>query len=532
MGAFPRPIFGEVTRTRDGSDDGLERIIPRGHLLEFPCLYFCNQIRPRGLDPFTMNLLLRNNVTPSPYSWWAILLGLLGLTLGAFAAPETAPRFNILFLVADDMGLQLGCYGDALARTPEMDRLATQSTRFETAYVSQSSCSSSRSTMLTGLFPHQNGQLGLANRGYTMRPGIRTLPTMLHTAGYRTGIIGKLHVNPEEDFPFDFADTRIRATREVKRVSEQAAEFWNDDAEDPWFLMVNYFDPHVEFIDQVDGLPEHPYTAGDVAAFPFQGIDTPAQRAHIAGFYNGIARVDAGVGFILRKLEASGQAERTVVFLIGDNGPPFVRAKTAGTAPAFHVPLIVRWPGVTAGAVSPALVSAADLVPTFRALAGLSADGSLPGRSLVPVLKEASFPHRQYLFAEHTAHRVDMYFPQRTVRDQQFKLTLNLMDERSFGIEVDGDPAESILEDPEWAGTRAQTALQFLLNPPTEELYDLSRDPHEFENLSAQPEYQQTLVRLRTALQVWRETTGDPLLDPHLSAAEKTSHLAAGSPAW
>lgn len=464
-----------------------------------------------------------------------VACGLLGFSLLVSAASaESGPdqRLNILFLVSDDLGLQLGCYGDAVAKTPEIDRLAAEGLRFETAYVSQSSCSSSRSTMLTGLFPHQNGQLGLANRGYTMKPGMKTLPAMLNSADYRTGIIGKLHVNPEEDFPFDFADKRIRATREVARVAGQAEGFWNASADQPWFLMINYFDPHVEFIEQVDGLPEHPYTADDVEAFPFQGIDTPEQRAHIAGYYNGVARVDAGIGILMRKLAASGQADRTLVIFMGDNGPPFVRAKTAGTAPAYHVPLIVRWPGVTRGEVSSALVSAADLVPTFRAVAGLEADRSLPGTSLVPVLHQSDFPHRRYLFAEHTAHRADMYFPQRIVRDQQFKLTVNLMNARTFGIAVDGDPAENVLHDPAWAGTPAQQALKLLHDPAPEELYDLSRDPYEFENLASQPVHRETLIRLRTALQVWRETTQDPLVDPQQRAAENAAHIANGSPQW
>ncbi len=443
------------------------------------------------------------------------------------AAADASPPLNILLVVADDLGLQVGCYGDPIARTPEIDRLAAEGMRFETTYVTQSSCSSSRSTILTGLYPHQNGQLGLANRGYTMRAGIRTLPAMLQAAGYRTGILGKLHVNPEDAFPFDYADKDVQATRHVLATAEKADRFWSAEPDRPWFLMVNYFDPHVPFRDQIDGVPEVPFVAANMVPFPFQQIDTPEQLAYITGYYNGAARVDAGLSLLLRKLNASGQDERTLVVFLGDNGPPFVRAKTNVTDAALHVPLIVRWPGFTDGTPSPALVSSADLVPTFRAAAGLPADRSLPGLSLVPVLKRADAPLRSYLFAEHNAHRRDMYFPERVVRDDRFKLIVNLEDKRTFGIEVDADPAAKILTDPEWTDTPAQRALQFLRNPPPEELYDLQNDPQEFTNLIDQPEYHEVIVRLRAALQAWRETTGDPLLDPSLRAAEKRLHTDA-----
>ena len=114
---------------------------------------------------------------------------------------------NILLITADDLGLQLSCYGDPIAETPHIDQLARQSVQYQTAYVSQASCSPSRSTMFTGLYPHGNGHYGLANAnvGFQVHPELydRLLPNMLKEAGYRTGITGKLHVNPEKQFQFD-----------------------------------------------------------------------------------------------------------------------------------------------------------------------------------------------------------------------------------------------------------------------------------------------------------------------------------------
>ena len=114
---------------------------------------------------------------------------------------------NILLITADDHGVQAGCYGDEQARTPNLDRLAVQGVRFQNAYVAQSSCSSSRSSILTGKYPHETGQIGLAHLGYMMKPGQISLPFLLEQSGYRTGIIGKHHVAPFSDVPFQWSRT-------------------------------------------------------------------------------------------------------------------------------------------------------------------------------------------------------------------------------------------------------------------------------------------------------------------------------------
>jgi arylsulfatase A-like enzyme len=127
-------------------------------------------------------------------------------TLLPFLGPaaRSAEPPNVLLITADDLGNQLSCYGDERLKTPRLDALASQGVRFTRAYVTQSSCSSSRASLLTGLYPHQNGQYGLAHLGFSMHPGQENLPALLKAAGYRTGIIGKLHVEPAAEFPFDW----------------------------------------------------------------------------------------------------------------------------------------------------------------------------------------------------------------------------------------------------------------------------------------------------------------------------------------
>jgi N-sulfoglucosamine sulfohydrolase len=145
---------------------------------------------------------------------------------------------NILLITGDDLGLQLGCYGDHTITTPNMDRLATEGVRFEAAYVTQSSCSSSRSSIFTGLYPHQNGQIGLTHgsQGFKMDRAWLTLPVILRKAGYRTGHLGKVHVFPDAAFKWDF---ETKGTRDIQQVRQDFVAFLHS-GKPPFFLKLSF----------------------------------------------------------------------------------------------------------------------------------------------------------------------------------------------------------------------------------------------------------------------------------------------------
>ncbi|MFM7973684.1 MAG: sulfatase-like hydrolase/transferase, partial [Pirellula sp.] len=162
-------------------------------------------------------------------------------------------------------------------RTPHLDRLAAQGVRFERAFVPQAGCSQSRASFLTGLYPHQHGQIGLATWGFRVyRDDIPNLPRSLKEAGYRTGIIGKLHINPESAFPFDFHEIKSGnfARKELPDYSRHASTFIHA-GDQPFFLSVNYPDAHDTWLRQVNGLPAEPQTADQVQAMSYMGIDPP-----------------------------------------------------------------------------------------------------------------------------------------------------------------------------------------------------------------------------------------------------------------
>jgi N-sulfoglucosamine sulfohydrolase len=463
----------------------------------------------------------------------------LALSFGIPAQAAEPP--NILLITTDDQGLQAGCYGDPLARTPNIDRLAADGVRFSQAYVTQASCSPSRSSMLTGLYPHQNGQVGLTNN-FSMQDGIETLPTMLKTAGYRTGLVGKLHVKPESAFPFDFWEMKNPVeTRFVRKVNGAVQRFLDADSKQPFFLMVNFFDPHAPYneeANQCDGLPEKPCGPDEIRPFDYMGVDVPELRRDVAIYYNCVSRADTGIGLVLESLKARGLDRHTLVVFLSDNGPDFTRGKATCYEAGLHVPFIARYPQCgRPGQVRDEPVSSVDIVPTLLEAAGVKIPGTLPGRSLLPLLRGEHPQWRTSLFAEYTAHGIQQYYPRRSVCRGSFKLIENLLPDRPFQTRGVGGVVQTMGEaEPlrdrngrynatsaafydgpgRFFGASAETVRQsFLtfLNPPEFELYDIGKDPCERINLAGNPEYAQVLQQMKADLKQYRETLNDPFND-------------------
>jgi len=448
----------------------------------------------------------------------ALLGGGLGLAFGNVFAKTNDNPPNILFITTDDLGPTLGCYGDAQAKTPHIDRLAEQSVLFVNAYVTQASCSPSRSSMFTGLYPHQNGQIGLSHRGYTMHEGMKSLPMLLKKGGYRTGVLGKVHVAPSTAVPFDYQSNRedLANTRDVTRIAELANQFMASSQDGPFFLMVNYGDPHRPLLPQVKGIPERPYRGEDTDPFPFLGVDTPKVREEVAGYYSCVSRIDTGMGLLLQRLSELGHEQDTVVLFIGDHGPPFTRSKTTCYEAGVRIPFLLRVPGMKhAGKMEASLVSTVDILPTFLEAAGIALPEGLAGQSLWPLLEGGpNISWRETLCCEYTSHHQKGYFPRRSIRDNRYKLILNLLPDRPNPIlAVDGCAAWKAAQNPSFLRPDAQEAMKTYAHPPTVELYDLKEDPEEFHNLAGRDSHESIEKRLLKALQAWREETNDPLLD-------------------
>ena len=441
---------------------------------------------------------------------------LLAPVIGCFAAASERP--NILLIVSEDNGPELGCYGQPYVETPVLDELAASGIRYERAYVARAGCSQSRAALLTGLYPHQNGQIGLATWKFGLYHGATpNLVRSLKGAGYRTGIIGKLHVNPEEAFPFDFkAIPKSNFARKNQDQYAVEAKEFIEASDEPFFLSVNYPDAHRPFLAQVDGVPAKPLTEGDVTPLDYFGLDTPELRRQTADYLNCMSRLDVQVGELLEVLQASGKADDTLIVYMGDHGADMLRGKRTSYEGGVRVPLILSW----AGKIKPEqerseLVSTLDLMPTLLRVARADPVDYLPGRDLVPMFDGSKVEWRTYLFTEYHTHSAHNYYPQRTVRDDRYKLICNLMP----GVVNPGyeftrrkffeEKREVVAAAPE----PVRSAYELMERPPAYELYDLEADPYEFINLAENKEYAEVLARLQGELERWRDETNDPMRD-------------------
>ncbi|WP_344980212.1 sulfatase-like hydrolase/transferase [Compostibacter hankyongensis] len=436
---------------------------------------------------------------------------------------------NILLITSEDNGPDLGCYGDRNLSTPVLDRLAAKGVKFNQAFVTYSVCSPSRSTIFTGLYPHQNGQIGLATHHFRMYPGITTLPVYLKNAGYRTGCIGKLHVNPESDLPFDFRPPRSSglqgqnfARKNLDLYSAYADSFFRK-SDDPFFLMVNYPDAHTPWKRQVDGMPATPIDSDKIKSPPpFTGVNSARLRGLTADYYNSLERMDEMVGRLLARLKASGKEQNTIIIYLADHGSEFSRGKFSLYEAGLRVPLIIYWPGIPPALKErKELVSSIDLVPTILDAAHVNIPATLPGRSLKPLLTRKEDPDwRHFIFAETNCSFPFDYYPRSSVRDQRFKLIHNLLPERENPAvqyythhTITGFEGGSLETEIAAGGKKVREAYKTWQHPPEFELYDLENDPYEFNNLSDNPGYTAVKNKLIQALNNWDKKTCNPFSD-------------------
>ena len=446
---------------------------------------------------------------------------------------------NILLMVAEDHGLQLSCYGDKHISTPNLDALASEGVRFENAYVTQAGCSPSRASIFTGLYPHNNGQIGLATHGLRMyKDDTPNLTTYLKDAGYRTGIIGKIHVNPEFAFVFDFKafPKSNFNNRRVKDFARSAGEFFRA-SDDPFLMWISFPDAHRPFHDRQDGIPQRVMGPDDVETLPMVGVSTRQTLQTTASYYNCMQRLDVAVGMVLKELADSGKADNTLIIYLSDHGPDFPRAKKTIREGGSRVPLIMRRDGhLPKGRTESRLVSSVDILPTILDIAGIQRRGDdFDGTSLLPLLNNESTRLREHLFTEFTLHWPETYYPGRAVRDRRFKLVHNLLPDREnpvYDIYLVRQRPETFAPD-EWKSAQKQVreAYEIFRQPPEFELYDLRDDPWEFNNLAEDARYSEQLTRLKKRLAQWQKETNDPLRHKHILArftAENDATMAGG----
>lgn len=459
----------------------------------------------------------------------------VALALGWHGAGRAAERPNVVMIISDDHGRDdIGAYGAKVVKTPNIDALARDGLRFTNAFATTSSCSPSRATILTGRMNHNTGMYGLEHEEshFSTFDDVQSLPVMLKDAGYRTARIGKFHVAPKSVFAFDevlsegLANQTVSLARSPVEMAQKTQRFIAA-ADKPFFLYFATDDPHRAFPFDIGDKPnsfgnkpggyprieEVSYRPQDVVVPAFLP-DTPAVRAELAQYYQSISRLDQGVGALVEMLKAAGQYDNTIILYLTDNGVAFPGAKTTLYDAGLRAPLIMRLPAAKdRGRVTDAMVSLADITPTLLEMTGAAPPKTpMDGKSFFPVLADPTTKGFDEIFATHSFHEVQMYYPSRMVRTRRFKLIYNIASELTFPF------AEDLLYASSWDRAAKPDAkfgrrsVQALLHRPRFELYDVEADPNEVTNLSDDPAYASVKAELIGKIKGFQTRTRDPWL--------------------
>jgi N-sulfoglucosamine sulfohydrolase len=402
---------------------------------------------------------------------------------------------NILYINSHDTGRLVQPYGYPMA-TPRLQRFAEEGVLFRQAFCAAPTCSPSRAALVTGSYPHDNGMLGLAHRGFSLRDYSQHIVSTLKSAGYSTALAGFQHV--AADAAAIGYDTRLApgaSDGEDEKVSHAAVEFLLGRPREPFFLEVGFMDTHREF-------PEPPDDDVRYVRPPDYFADDERARYDLACFMKSARRLDGNIGIVLDSLEKSGRSGETLVICTTDHGAAFPRMKCNLTDGGIGVMLMMRGPGGFAGGKTiDALVSHVDIFPTLCELIGIEAPGWTRGVSLVPLVSGAAERVRDEVFAEVSYHAA--YEPQRCVRTERWKYI------RRFGERLrvtlpncDDGATKTVWMERGWG---SQRYLE-------EELYNLVFDPTEVNNVAADPPAKTVLEDMRGRLDRWMRETDDPLL--------------------
>lgn len=421
----------------------------------------------------------------------------------AASSPPTVPR-GVIFITADDLGWRdLSAYGLTAIQTPNIDRLVSEGVAFSHCFDVVSTCSSSRATYVTGQYPHTHGVTGLVHR----MPEL-SLPTdhptsirVMEAAGVDIALQGKWHLAFgawAEDFGYgQYLTTDID---QVIRTSDEAIRFLTAEREGPFFLELNYMQPHRD--TQGEFLQREGYAVDVDSASPpsWWGLpDWPEIREEVAGYLSRVLWMDDLIGQVLDTLDAEGMADDVLVVFISDNGPAFPGCKTTLYDRGTGTPLMFRWPAGLAPAWHDELVPSVDIAPTLLDLMGLPAMETAQGRSLGPLLRGEGWEPADTLFSEMESH-AGTPKPTRAARTARYKYIRNLDDAPWGDGGGDGAWKDRLADEPDqtWDEARAP-----------EELFDLDADPLERTNLVDDPSHAAALAELRAALLAHAEATGD-----------------------
>ena len=396
---------------------------------------------------------------------------------------------NILWIVCEDAGPDLGCYGNTIIKTPNLDKLAAEGVLYKHAFTTSPVCSPSRSAFMTGMYQtsinahHHRSHI---NGDNPLPEPVKVITEFFNNNGYNAFYRGKTDVNFCHDIVSDEQD------------------WFTDPANQPFFGVINLLNVHRPFVrDKNNPIPHE-----KVSPPPYYP-DHPVVKRDWADYLEALQVLDSEVGQILDKLDKSGLKENTVVFFFADHGRAHLRCKQWLYDGGIQVPLIIRHPDSTRRAVTEdRLVSAIDFYPTALAMADIDIPNHLHGCNFWQTKHQ-----RDYIIAarDRCDESVDRV---RCVRSKEFKYIRNYMPNKPYtqfnAYKELSYPALPVMRKLNDKGQLTEAQQHFMADSkPKEELYDLKKDPYELTNLAKNSNYQNTIVKYRTLLKRWENETND-----------------------
>jgi arylsulfatase A-like enzyme len=481
---------------------------------------------------------------------WAC--GAIGFVAAAAeSAPKTFCRPNILWIVGENLKLDLGCYGAKNVHTPNLDALAAAGVRYTRVFSTSPVCAPSRSAFMTGMYQTTTDTHHMRSHrddGFRLPAGVRPITHWLQDAGYFTANIrtigdsvvgtGKLDLNFTNEGPIYQGSDWV----ELKTKQPFFAQINTPEVEYDIYDRKSVEKPRVTWV----GEDEHQQiaTPDNVEPPPYYP-DHPIVREEWARYLNSVSGMDRRIGWVLEQLRRDGLADDTVILFFGDNGRLEARGIHWCWDTGVHVPLIIHWPknfpvplGYKLGTVDDRVISLLDITATTLAIAGVPRPLGMQSRIF---LGKHADPSRTYAFS--ARDRIDeTVIRQRSVRDDRYHyirnftegsgfLTLNRYKEKCFIVQ----PLMRRL----YAAGKLSGPPAALMKPfPVEMLFDTKADPHEIHNQveSDEPEHREALARMRAALDTWIAETGDRGAWPEPSEVvapfEQEMHDWFGTPNW
>ena len=420
--------------------------------------------------------------------------------------PKSFPP-NMIIFIADDVSWDdLGCYGNDQVQSPNIDSLAEKGIIFKNAYLTTSSCSPSRNSIITGRYPHNTGAAEL----HSMPPmDMISLPEILKSKGYFTLQAGKFHMGDYAIRGFD----EVHNDREINGFGGE--EYWEHAIENipkgkPFFMWFASIDAHRGWGENKFSGIHNP----DEIKVPEYLVDGPETRLDLVNYYDEITRFDYYIGKVVQKLKEKGAYENTIIIVMADNGRPFPHSKTRVNDQGVKTPFVVHYPQATAtqNSVSQSLISTIDIAPTLIDLAGIEPKDHFQGVSFKKLLLNSNQKHRNYVFAEHNWHDYEAY--ERMVSNEHYMYIKN--ERPQFAQRGPLDAVNSTtyaeLKQALFNGSITKKQAEIFMSPrPQEELYDLIADPYQFNNLLLGENIPLAYQELKQKLEEWSVSTGDNL---------------------